>query len=222
MASFEIIDKEGSRLVKITLDNETVRAEYGAIYYMRGNIVMESKAPSASGFFKSLAIGENTSRPTYKGTGELYLEPSLFGYHILQLDGNEWILERGAYWASDASVEVAVERNRAISNLIGDEGLFQTKVKGIGKVAIVAQGPTEVINLQNDRLVVDASFAIARTSSLKYRVEKTTKSFLGSMTSREILVNTFEGTGSVILAPVPYWEVMLLRQITAAISKSSG
>jgi uncharacterized protein (AIM24 family) len=44
MASFEIIDKEGSRLVKITLENETVRAESGAMYYMRGNIVMESKA----------------------------------------------------------------------------------------------------------------------------------------------------------------------------------
>jgi uncharacterized protein (AIM24 family) len=42
------------------------------------------------------------------------------------------------------------------------------------------------------------------------------------MTSGELLVNTFEGTGSVILAPVPYWQVMLLRQITAAIPKTSG
>jgi uncharacterized protein (AIM24 family) len=222
MASFEIIDKEGSRLVKITLENETVRAESGAMYYMRGNIVMESKAPSAGRFLKSLATGENIFRPTYRGTGELYLEPSLSGYHILQLDGNEWILDSGAYWASDGSVEVDIERNKAISGLIGGEGLFQTKVKGRGKVVIVAQGPTEVINLQNDRLVVDGSFAIARTSSLKYRVEKATKSILGSMTSGELLVNTFEGTGSVILAPVPYWQVMLLRQMTAAIPKTSG
>jgi uncharacterized protein (AIM24 family) len=222
MANFEIIDKEGVRLVKVTLENETVRTESGAMYYMRGRITMQSKPPSAGGFLKSLATGENIFRPTYTGTGELYLEPSLSGYHILELDGNEWILDSGAYWASDGNVEVGVERNRVIAGLIGGEGLFQTKVKGRGKVAIVAQGPTEVINLQNDKLVVDGSFAIARTSSLKYRVEKATKSLFGSITSAELLVNTFEGTGSVVLAPVPYLQIMMLRQITDLIPKTSS
>lgn len=222
MANFEIIEQEGLRLVKITLQNETVRTESGAMYYMRGNITMQSKAPSAGGFLKSLATGENIFRPTYTGTGELYLEPSLSGHHILELNGNEWILDSGAYWASDGGVEVGIERNKLISGLIGGEGLFQTKVKGRGKVVMVAQGPVEEIHLQNDRLVVDGNFAIARTSTLNYRVEKATKSLLGSMTSGELLVNTFEGTGTVLLAPVPYWQVMMLRQITAAIPKSSG
>ncbi|MBW4644409.1 MAG: AIM24 family protein [Goleter apudmare HA4340-LM2] len=221
MANFEIIERESLHLVKITLQNETVRTESGAMYYMRGNIVMESKAPSAGGFLKSLATGENIFRPTYKGTGELYLEPSLSGYHILELDGNEWILDSGAYWASDGGVEIGIERNKLISGFIGGEGLFQTKVKGRGKVVMVAQGPVEVVNLRNDRLVVDGNFAIARTSNLNYRVEKATKSLLGSMTSGEFLVNTFEGTGTVLLAPVPYWQVMMLRQITAAIPKTS-
>jgi uncharacterized protein (AIM24 family) len=105
---------------------------------------------------------------------------------------------------------------------VGGEGLFQTKVKGRGKVVMVAQGPVEEVHLQNDRLVVDGNFAIARTSTLNYRVEKATKSIFGSMTSGEFLVNTFEGTGTVLLAPVPYWGVMLLRQITAAIPNNSG
>ena len=222
MAKFEIIQREGSRLVKATLQNETVRTESGALYYMLGNITMQTKAPSAGGFLKSLATGENIFRPTYTGTGELYLEPSLSGFHILELNGSDWILDSGAYWASDGSVEVGVERNKILSGLIGGEGLFQTKVKGYGKVVMMAPGPVEVLHLQNNRLVVDGNFAIARTASLNYRVEKATKSLLGSMTSGEFLVNTFEGTGTVLLAPVPYWQVMLLRQITAAIPKSSG
>lgn len=222
MANFEIIERENLRLVKITLQNETVRTESGAMSYMRGNIVMESKAPSAGGFLKSLATGENIFRPTYRGTGELYLEPSLSGYHILELDGNEWILDSGAYWASDSSIEVGVERNKLISGFIGGEGLFQTKVIGRGKVAIAAPGPVEVVHLRNDRLVVDGNFAIARTNTLNYRVEKATKSLLGSMTSGEFLVNTFEGTGTVLLAPIPYWQVMLLNQIIAAIPKNSS
>ncbi|WP_427160719.1 AIM24 family protein [Aliinostoc sp. HNIBRCY26] len=222
MASFEIIERESLRLVKVVLQNETVRTESGAMYYMRGNVTMQSKAPSAGGFLKSLATGENIFRPTYTGTGELYLEPSLSGYYILELDGNEWVLDSGAYWASDGSIEVGVERNKLISGLVGGEGLFQTRVKGRGKVVMVAQGPVEVVNLRNERLVVDGNFAIARTSNINYRVEKATKSLLGSMTSGEFLVNTFEGTGTVLLAPVPYWQVMMLRQITAAIPKTSS
>lgn len=222
MANFEIIERESLRLVKVTLQNETVRTESGAMYYMRGNITMQSKAPSAGGFLKSLATGENIFRPTYTGTGELYLEPSLSGYHLLELDGEEWILDSGAYWVSDGNIEVGIERNKLVSGLLGGEGLFQTKVKGRGKVVMVAQGPVEIVNLRNERLVVDGNFAIARTNNLNYRVEKATKSLLGSMTSGEFLVNTFEGTGTVLLAPIPYWQVMMLRQISAAIPKSSS
>ncbi|KYC41375.1 hypothetical protein WA1_21980 [Scytonema hofmannii PCC 7110] len=222
MATFEVIEKEGLRLVKVILQNETVRTESGALYYMRGNITMQSKTPSAGGFLKSLATGENIFRPTYTGTGELYLEPSLSGFHIMELNGTEWILDSGAYWASDGNVEVGVERNKLLSGLIGGEGLFQTKVKGRGQVVMMAQGPVEVVQLQNDRLVVDGNFAIARTNTLNYRVEKATKSILGSMTSGEFLVNTFEGTGTILLAPIPYWQVKLLREITAAIPKTSG
>ncbi len=222
MATFEVIEKEGLHLVKVILQNETVRTESGALYYMRGNITMQSKTPSAGGFLKSLATGENIFRPTYTGTGELYLEPSLSGFHIMELNGTEWILDSGAYWASDGNVEVGVERNKLLSGLIGGEGLFQTKVKGRGQVVMMAQGPVEVVQLQNDRLVVDGNFAIARTNTLNYRVEKATKSILGSMTSGEFLVNTFEGTGTILLAPIPYWQVKLLREITAAIPKTSG
>lgn len=63
---------------------------------------------------------------------------------------------------------------------------------------------------------------IARINTLNYRVWKATRSILGSMTSDEFLVNPFEGTGTILLAPVPYWQLKLLRENTAAIPKTSG
>jgi uncharacterized protein (AIM24 family) len=216
MADFKIIEQEGSRLVKVTLNNETVRTESGALHYLRGTITMQTQMPTAGGFLKSLATGENIFRPTYTGTGELYLTPSLSGYHILDVAGREWILDSGAYWASEGSIEVSVERNKLLTGLVGGEGLFQTKVKGQGQVVMVAQGPVETVQLQGDRLVVDGNFAIARTGAIDYRVEKATKSLVGSVTSGELLVNVFEGTGTVLLAPVPYWQVLLMRQVMAS------
>ncbi|MEP0947377.1 AIM24 family protein [Leptolyngbya subtilissima DQ-A4] len=161
-------------------------------------------------------------RPTYTGTGELYLAPSLSGYHTLDLSGEEWILDRGAYWASEGSVEIAVERNKLLSGLVGGEGLVQTKVKGRGQVVVVTQGPVETVELRGERLVVDGSFAIARTGTLSYRVEKATKSMVSSMTFGEFLVNVFEGHGTVLLAPTPYWQVLLLRQVAASTARTSS
>ena len=72
--------------------NETIRTESGALYYMLGPIQMESKAPSVGGIFKALTTGESIFRPTYSGSGELFLEPTFGGYHIFEVAGKTWIL----------------------------------------------------------------------------------------------------------------------------------
>jgi uncharacterized protein (AIM24 family) len=60
------------------------------------------------------------------------------------------------------------------------------------------------------------------TPTVIYRVAKATKSVLGSMTSGEFLVNVVEGTGTVLLAPIPHWKVLMLRQVTAAAASSTS
>ena len=224
MAQFEVISTEGVNLVKTTLNNETVRTEAGALYYMRGAIAMESKAGSLGGMLKSMASGESVFRPTYTGTGELFLEPSFGGFHIFALNGEEWILERGAYWASDGNVAVDVYRDKAMTSLLSGKGFvnYQTKVSGQGQVVVVAQGDVEELELKNDRLVVDGTFVVARSGSLQYSVEKATKSLFGSMTSGEFLVSTFQGTGKVLIAPIPYWRMRMFQSIQSATGQQSA
>jgi uncharacterized protein (AIM24 family) len=160
--------------------------------------------PGAGGILKSLVTKENIFRPTYTGTGEVYFGPPIFGeYNTLVLNGDSWVLDRGAYVCSDISVEVGVVRNKLLTGLAGGEGLFQTSVSGHGTVIFQSDGPVEIIELNNETLTVDGNFAVARQSHLDYKMTKAAKGWIASATSGEGLVNVIKGTGRVYIAPVP-------------------
>lgn len=79
MAKFEVEELEGMRYVKITLDNETVQAEAGALSSMTGDIAMNVNIPSMGRVLKSYLSEESVFRPTYTGTGIIFLESSFGG-----------------------------------------------------------------------------------------------------------------------------------------------
>jgi uncharacterized protein (AIM24 family) len=216
MAEIQIIEEEGVRLTKFTLNSETVRTEAGALYYMRGAIRMQSNAPSIGGVLKAFATGESVFRPTYSGSGELFLEPSLGGFTIIEMQGEEWILENGAYWASEEAIELDIHREKALTAFKSGEGFldFQTKVRGRGKLVIKAQGPVEHMHLESDRLVVDGRYVVGRAGSLNYAVERATKSLFGAISSGEGFVRVYEGTGDLLIAPVPYWRQRLYDSLS--------
>ena len=213
-----IRSREGVNYVEINLRHDAVRTESGAMRYMLGNIDMESRMPSVGGFLKAAFTGETVFKPTYRGTGKLVLEPSLFNYFKLVLEEEPMVLDQGAYWASDMSVEVSAYRNKAISALFSGEGWFQTLVEGMGTVIVSTPGPVEIVDLEDDVLVVDGSFAVARSASLGFEVRKSTKSIFGSLTSGEGIVNTISGTGRVYLAPIPNLHVLQRSMLRGAVS----
>lgn len=222
MVNFEIQTKEMLKTVKIDLNNESVRVESGAMYYMMGKIAMEAAAPSAKGLLKSFVSGEKAVRPVYSGTGTIYLEPSYGEFTILDLNNEEWILDKSSYYASDMSIAIDIFKNKAMAGIMSGEGFFQTKVSGKGKVVMSSTGPLERIELKNDKLVVDGNFAIARTGNIEFKVEKASKGLFGTMISGEGLVNTFEGTGTVLISPVPFHYSALMNRFNLLHSAISG
>src|SRR5262245_51265188 len=104
MAAFDVIEDQGTRYVRITLDGQTVRADAASLRYMAGAIEMDPPRPSPGRALSNILSDEPVIRPRYTGTGEVYLTPSFGGYHTVELDGEAWILENGAYWASDGGV----------------------------------------------------------------------------------------------------------------------
>lgn len=209
MAEFRIHELEGMRYVDVHLRDEVVRVEAGAFSYLTGDIQVHSKLfPSIGGVLKSLLADEAVYRPTYSGTGVISLESSLGGFHLLELQGESWILERGIYWASESSVEISYHRERMMTGIWAGEGAIylQTKVRGYGKVVLATCGPIEEMTLrEGQRIAAEGKCVICRTGDVSFKVQRTTKNFFGRFTSGEGIVRVYEGTGKILLNPSPYW-----------------
>jgi uncharacterized protein (AIM24 family) len=216
MAEFKIQKLEGTQYVDIHLNHEMVRVESGALSYMTGDIAIHSPLmPSVGGLIKSLLADESIYRPTYAGTGVITLESTLGGFHVLNLRGESWLLERGAYWASEGSVDVSYRRERLITGLWAGEGLvyLQTKVSGYGKVVVTTRGPVEEIKLKEGKpIATEGKYVICRTADVSLNVRRSTKNFLGRYTAGEGSVRVYEGSGRVLLNPAPYWRYRVFTE----------
>ena len=199
---FEIIERERLNMVRVELKNGAFRYEAGGLHYMQGTLELESNMPGAGSILKSMVTREKIVKPVISGTGEVFLVPSFGNFTILDLNDEEWILDKSAYFASDMDIEIGAYSNKAMSALFSGEKWFQTAVAGTGKVIIRSAGPLQEINLVNDKLVVDGAFAVARTSGVDLQVKKATKGIFSTLISGEGIVNTFSGTGKVMIAPV--------------------
>ncbi len=215
MADIEIVETEGQRFIRLGVRDETVRAEAGALSYMTGEIEVTTPIPSPGQAIANILSDEPIIRPSYRGTGEIFLESSLGGYHVFELDAEPWILEKGSYWASEGDVKLGLFRESALTSFWAGDNLvnFHTKVSGHGKVVLNARGPVEEIRLHGNRIAVEGKLVIARTLGLEYRVRRPTRSIVGYYLSREKMVRSFSGTGRLLMCATPFWNERLMQAV---------
>jgi uncharacterized protein (AIM24 family) len=214
MAQFEIRHKEGMHWVEVTLANETVRAESGALCLMSDGVVMDARLPTPLHWLRARLSDEAVIRPSFAGTGVVNLESSLGGFHVLDLQDETWILERGSYWASDGSIKLGVHRESMITSFWAGEGFidYRTRVSGTGKVVIHTPGPVQEISLAGQRLGAEGKYVLARTPDVRYRIRRATRSFLGRFLAGEGWVRHYEGTGKVLVCTTPHWRFSLVAR----------
>lgn len=197
------------KALRVRLDNSSVKLEAGALHYMKGDIEMTSKMGGLKGLgkkmFNSALTKETVMKPLYEGTGEIYTEPTFGHFALIELENEEIIVDDGIFYASEGNIEVGASMQKNMSSaLLGNEGLFQTKIKGSGIVALEIPVPEcEIVKftLNNETLKVDGNIALLRTGNVQFTVEKSTKSLIGSAASGEGFLNVFRGTGEVWVAP---------------------
>ena len=214
MAMFEVHDLEGVHYVDITLDDEMVRVEAGALAYLTGEITVYSRLiPSVGDVIRSILADEAIYRPTYTGTGVVTLQSSIGGFHIMDIKDDCWILERGIYWASEGGMDVSFDRVDFWTAFRAREALIylHTRVRGSGKVAVRTRGPIEEITLaEGQRIALDGNSVIGWSSDVRFRIRRSTKNFLGKFTSGQGRLRVFIGPGRVLLNPAPFWHYRLL------------
>jgi len=215
MATFKIEHTEGMRWVKIALDGDAVRAERGALNHMQGAITMDVPLPSLKAWWVSLFSDESLLRPRYSGTGSVYLDSTLGGYHLLKLTrGERWVLDTKCFWASDGEISLGVFRERMWTSYLADQGLlwYKTALQGEGQVVLAVDGPVQEVTLDNDRLVADGPFVIARTQGISLRVRRPARSLLSFWLSGQKRAYVYEGSGKLLLCTTPYWRQRMQRE----------
>jgi len=218
MATFEVEETEGMRWVKVGLDDDDVRAERGALNHYKGAITMDVPFPSLRAWWVSLFSDESLLRPRYEGTGTVYLDSSLGGFHSMEImPGERWILDTKCFWASDGEVKLSVHRERTWTAYWADQGLFwyKTALKGEGQVVLSVPGPVEEVHLVDDQIVVDGTQVVARTSGITLSVRRPARSWLSYWLSGQKLAYCYRGTGRLLLCTTPYWRARLKNESAA-------
>ncbi len=194
------------------VSKSSVTVQAGAMQWMVGDVKATTGVKGIGDFIGKSIRGsvtkESAIKPEYTGTGMLVLEPTY--KYILLVDVDDWngsiVIEDGLFLACDSELKhKAVMRSNLSSAALGGEGLFNLGFSGGGVLALESYVPKEElieIELQDDELKIDGNMAIAWSGSLKFTVERSGKSLIGSAASGEGLVNVYRGTGKVLMAPV--------------------
>lgn len=198
------------RQVLIELDGNAFTVQAGAMQWISGSVGMTSGIKGVGDFLgKAIAskvTKESAAKPEYKGSGLVMLEPTY--KHILLEDISEWgsmVLEDGLFLACDSSIrQNVVARSSLTSAVAGKEGLFNLCLTGNGIAVLESPVPRDELiefDLKDDELRIDGNMAIAWSNTLKFTVERSSKSLVGSAVSGEGLVNVYRGSGKVLMAP---------------------
>lgn len=197
------------KYVKVTLNDSKVTTESGALYYSIGQVKTTTSVGGVGGMIGKMVKGavtqEKAFTPVYEGTGVVVLEPTFSHYIIRELKDESFILDRGIFFCSVGDIEVSPYIQKSVSGaMFGSEGLFQTRVSGTGVVVMQIPVPMdEVVSITLDDEIarLDGDFAILRSESIKFTVQRSTKSVVGTVVSGEGFLSTFKGSGTIWITP---------------------
>lgn len=183
---------------------EQVRVEGGSMVSMSDGITLETKA--TGGILKSLARsmlgGESFFQNTYLAPsqgGEIMVAPTLPGdMSLLTLNNEEFLLQSGAYVASEMGIETDTKWGGA-KTFFASEGLIMLRASGSGKLLVSSYGAIHEMILQaNQKVTVDTGHLVAFTSNIGFQV-RNVGGLKSTLFSGEGLVVDLTGPGKVYM-----------------------
>ncbi len=204
----DIQHRPGSAVAVCTLEagGVPVRAEAGSMIGMSPNINMETSSGGLMKGLKSMFSGESFFTNKFSSTGgtaEVIVGAALPGdLTVIEVDSNqgpqgEWHLQRGAFVASDDTVQIDA-KSGGLKGMFSGAGLIKMKAHGQGQCVIGAFGAFERIDVTGS-YVVDTGHLVAWQGTLDYKLDKAGGGFLSALMSGEGYVCHFTGTGSLYI-----------------------
>ena len=194
--------------------NEGIRTDAGAMVSMSADLAVETSAQGGllKAFSRSLFGGESFFQNTFRAGpsgGEITLAPPLPGdISLLELHGETYLLQSGAYLASSESVSLDTKWTGA-RTFFSREGLVMLRTSGTGTVILSSYGAIlERTLAAGEHYKVDTGHLVAFTESIGFAVQR-----VGGLKS-----TLFSGEGLVVELTGPGRLLMQTRSEDALVS----
>lgn len=193
---------------------ETMITERGSMVWMTPNMTMETKGGGIGKMFSKAFSGESMFQNLYtaQGGAGMIAFGSSFPGKIMAIElapGREFILQKRAFLASEASVQFDIHFNkRASVGIFGGEGFIMQRVSGSGMVFAEIDG--ELVEYQlapGQQMIVDTGNVAGFEPSVSIEIQQV-PGIKNKVLGGEGLFNTvLTGPGRIWLQTMPITSV---------------
>jgi len=210
-SEFHVIGNVMQAVVVPLQAGQEVQAEPGAMLYMAGEVVMESKLSGGLlGGLKRMIAGESLflSRFVARSAGQVaFAAPHPGQLKRVDLDGRRaWLCQRDSFLCATEGVEISVAFTKRFgAGLFGGEGFILERLAGSGVVFIHAGGNFVEFDLvPGQQLRVDTGCIVAFEDSVAYDIQ-----FVGGFKNalfggEGLFLASLTGPGKCVLQTLPF------------------
>lgn len=190
-------------------DGEKMITEKGSMVWMTPNMEMETSGGGLGKMFSKAFSGESMFQNIYtaRGAGMITFGSSFPG-RILALDvapGREYILQKTAFLASEAGVQLSVHFNKKFgAGLFGGEGFIMQRLSGSGTAFVEVDGElVEYTLAPGQQMIVDTGNVLGFEPSVSIDIQQV-KGIKNKLLGGEGFFNTvLTGPGKIWLQTMP-------------------
>lgn len=209
------IEGEESQIATVRLrPGETLRAESGSMLFMTEGIEMSTSLQNASSAFSRMMTGQNVFLTDFTYQGDKGGEGTValgtdFPSKILRLSledyGGSLIAQRGAYLASNLSVDIQMEATKTLSaGFFGGQGFILQRLSGAGDVLVKAGGTLVTKELDDGEVIrVTSGSIVAFEPTVEYDIQMMPGIKNAMFGGEGLFVTTLKGPGKIWLQGMP-------------------
>lgn len=176
------IEGEESNIATVEIrPGEVLRAEAGAMLFMTHGVVMDTNLSGASSAFQRWMTGQNMFLTDFKyegssGVGTIGLgtdfPAKILRFSLSDFDNNTLICQRGAYLASNPTVNIEMEFTKNLkTGFFGGQGFVLQRLSGEGDVLVKGGGTIVCKELDEGQSIrVTSGSIVAFEPTIQYDV----------------------------------------------------
>ncbi len=190
-------------------DGESMITEKGSMVWMSPNMEMDTRGGGIGKMFSKAFSGESMFQNIYtaRGSGIIAFASSFPGMiKPVQIGpGNEMILQKNAFLASEAGIELSIHFNKKLgTGIFGGEGFIMQRLSGSGTAFVEIDGDLQEYNLaRGQQILVDTGNVAGFEPSVNMEIQQV-KGVKNMLFGGEGFFNTLlTGPGKIWLQTMP-------------------